>query len=128
MPALLSQEWLDRQREETAELPTRPGASARIGYRVTDRSTGDVDFHVVLDDGRITESGLGPLDDADFTMQMPRPTFVEVVRGELDPNVGFMQGRIKVVGDIGKLMSVLPATVSDDWAAAMRRVCDATEF
>ncbi len=43
-----------------------------------------------------------------------------MARGELDLHAGFMQGRIKVVGPMGRFMAVLPATQSSEHRAAVR--------
>ncbi len=119
---LLTQEWLDLQREATDELPERPGASARIQYRVTGGPGGDVSFHTVLVDGRIAQSALGEDPDADFTMLIRHDDYRAVLEGALDQNVGFMQGRIKVTGNIGRMLSVLPVTTSPAWRAAAAAV------
>ena len=117
--ALLTQEWLDAQCEATSTLPVRPGASARIEYRVSGGPDGEVVFHTVLEDGRIVESALGPADpEPDFTVLVPHAEYLAIVRGELDQNVGFMQGRVKVTGNIGRMLSVLPVTTSAEWRAA----------
>ena len=126
---LLSQAWLDLQREATAGLPERPGASARIEYRVNGAPGGDaVVFHTVLEDGRIVENRLGEDPDADFAVLVSHADFVEIVRGELDQNVGFMQGRVKVTGNIGRMLSVLPVTTSAEWRAAAAQVLAGTEL
>ena len=122
MPAPLTQAWLDAQVEATAGLPERPGASARIEYRVSGGPDGEVVFHTVLTDGRIVENALGEDPDADFTVLVPHAEHLAVVEGTLDANVAFMQGRIKVTGDIGKMLSVLPVTATDEWRAAMAEV------
>lgn len=119
---LLSQEWLDRQRQATAQLPEHPGASADIEYRVSGGPDGEVVFHTAMEDGRIVANRLGPADDPDFTVLLTHADFVEVVRGELDQNVGFMQGRVKVTGNIGRMLSVLPVTTSPAWRDAAQRV------
>lgn len=116
---LLTQDWLDAQRQATEHLPERPGASATVEYRVSGAPEGQVVFHTVLEDGRITWSELGPAPaEADFTVLVPYAEYVEIIRGELDQNVGFMQGRIKVTGNIGRMLSVLPVTTSAEWRAA----------
>lgn len=124
--ALLSQAWLDLQREATGALPRRPGAAARIEYRVTGGPEGEVVFHSVLEDGRLVANRLGPADEPDFTVLISHADFVEVVRGELDQTVGFMQGRVKVTGNIGRMLSVLPVTTSEPWREAARSVRAAT--
>lgn len=128
MARLLSQEWLDLQRRATEELPRRPGCSAVIGYEVTGGTEGTVRFHTVIEDGRIVANALGAADGPDFTMALPLEEFVAVVRGELEPHVGFMQGRIKVTGDIGRLLSVLPVTCSEEWRRATDSVAGQTEL
>jgi hypothetical protein len=119
---LLTQAWLDAQREATASLPERPGASARIEYRVAGGPAGEVVFHTVLEDGRIVTNELGEDPDADFAVLVQHLDYLDIVRGELDQNVGFMQGRIKVTGNIGRMLSVMPVTTSDEWRAAADRV------
>jgi putative sterol carrier protein len=123
---LLTQAWLDVQREATADLPERPGASARIEYKVTGGPDGDVVFHTVMEHGRITDNALGSDPDADFSVLLSHDDFVAVVRGELDQNVGFMQGRVKVTGNIGRMLSVLPVTTSQEWRRAAERVLAST--
>ena len=122
MPGLLTSEWLERQQQETATLPLRPGCTARIQYEVTGGPDGTVVFHTHLEDGRIVANDLGPDDEADFTMTIPHAEFLAVVRGALDPSVGYMQGRIKVVGNIGRMLSVLPVTTSQEWLDATARL------
>jgi len=123
---LLSQAWLDLQREACSALPARPGASARIEYRVAGGPDGEVVFQTVLEDGRITENHLGVDGEPDFTMVLGHADFVAVVRGELDQHVAFMQGVAKVTGNIGRLLSVLPVTTSVEWREASARVLAAT--
>lgn len=124
MAQLLSQEWLDRQRERSSTLPVRPGATARVQYEVTGGPEGTVVFHTHLEDGRIVANALGPDEDPDFTMVLPHDEFVVVARGDRDASVGYMQGRVKVTGNIGRMLSVLPVTSSPEWRQAMADVAD----
>lgn len=119
MTALLSQEWLDRQRARTEQLPTRPGATARIQYEVTGGPDGAVVFHTHLEDGRIIANALGPDDDPDFTLRMPYEEYVAIASGARDASVGYMQGRVKLTGNVGRMLSVLPVTSSPEWKQAM---------
>ena len=121
--ALLTQDWLDVQRQATEQLPERPGASATVEYRVSGAPDGEVVFHTVLEDGRITWNALGaPPAEADFTVLVPYADYLDIVRGELDQNVGFMQGRVKVTGNIGRMLSVMPVTASAEWRDAAQVV------
>jgi putative sterol carrier protein len=119
MVALLSQAWLDRRGELGAELPVRPGASARVQHVVTGAPDGQVAYVEVFEDGRLTSVTLGPSDDVDLTFTETYPDASAIARGELDLHVGFMQGRVKLVGDVGALMAVLPATQSEEHRTAV---------
>lgn len=117
-----SQEWLDRQREASAGLPVRAGATALVQYEITGGPDGPVVFHTRLDDGRIVVNELGPADDPDFTMIVPHEEFDAIASGDADATVGYMQGRIKVTGNVGRMLSVLPVTSSPEWREAMAGV------
>ena len=127
MPPLLSAEWLEVQRRETAGLPERPGCTARIQYQVAGPPLGTVVFRTHLEDGRVAVNELGADEDPDFTVIVPLADFRHVVAGELDLGVGYMQGRIKVTGNVGRMLSVLPVTTSPEWRDAMARVAAATD-
>lgn len=113
-----TQAWLDAQQAATADLPEHPGASVVIEFHVTGTDVGEVVFTTELTDGRISSNRIGPADEAQLSMTMPAAVWAEVAAGALALDVGFMQGRIKVVGDIGRLLSVLPVTTTDAWRTA----------
>ncbi len=127
MPAFLSEEWLDLHRSLGAELPERPGATARVQFVVTKASAGDVSYLQTLQDGRIVRSELGHDDDADITLTCPQADALAIARGELDLNAAFMQGRVKAVGDMGALMAAMPVTQSEEYRSLIASVAAATE-
>ena len=49
-------------------------------------------------------------------------------RGELDPNVAFMQGRMKVAGSMGVMLALLPVTDTPEYGELRRRIAEITEF
>lgn len=126
MVALLSQEWLDQRAALAADLPVRPGSSARVQHIVTGAPEGQVAYVDVFEDGRLT-STLGPSDDVDVTFTETYADAVAIARGELDLNVGFMRGQVKFVGDVGALMRVLPVTQSEEHRAALLRLAEQTD-
>jgi putative sterol carrier protein len=128
MPKYLSQEWLDEGRKLAEDQPVRPGATARIQYHTTGGPDGDVKYYWVLEDGKLLESTLGELGDPDFTLTMSYEDAVKVQKGELDPNAAFMQGRMKVSGNMAKLMSLLPLTNSPEYRALQEQIREVTEF
>ena len=53
---------------------------------------------------------------------------VKVQKGELDANAAFMQGRMKVAGNMAKLMQLMPLTNSPEYRALQARSAEITEF
>ena len=128
MSQYLSQEWLDESRKLAESQPVRPGATARIQYVTTGGPEGDIKYYWVLEDGKILDSQLGEIDDSDFTLTMTYDDAVKVQKGELDPNAAFMQGRMKVSGNMAKLMSLLPLTNSPEYRALQEEIRGITEY
>lgn len=129
MARWLTQEWLDEQRRLAADQPERPGATARMQYVVKgDRGEDDVAYYWVLDDGKLVESGLGSLDDAQLTLAVTRADAAAILRGELDEQTAYMQGRIKVDGDMSALMALLPITGSAEYKKTQATLLERTEF
>jgi putative sterol carrier protein len=124
----LSQEWLDLQQEVGASFPERPGASARVQYKITGTPDGDVTFCTVIDNGRIVHSSLGEDASADLTMTVVYKDFLNVAKGEVEAAAAFMQGRLKMVGSSGTLMSLMPLLESSEYKAAVEKVSAATEY
>ena len=128
MAKFLTQEWLDLQQKLAQEFPERPGATARMQYKVTGGPDGDVTFHTVIDNGKIIESALGEDAQAEFTMTVGYDDFAKSSKGELDANAAFMQGKIKVTGNMGKLMSLMPLTQSPEYKAIAEKVSAETDY
>lgn len=128
MAKYLTQEWLDLQKELAQEFPERPGATARMQYRVTGGPDGDVVYHQVIEDGKMLESQLGEDPETEFTISQTYDDSVKILKGELDANAAFMQGRMKVTGDLAKLMSLMPLTNSPEYKELQEKVRAITEF
>lgn len=110
MAKYLSQEWLDEGRKLAESQPERPGASARMQYVVTGGPEGDIKYYWILEEGKLVDSRLGEIDDADFTLTLSYADSVAIQKGELDPTTAFMQGRIRVTGNMDELMLLMPLT------------------
>jgi putative sterol carrier protein len=95
---------------------------------VTGAPDGDVSYYTVIEDGKIVENKLGTDEQPDFTMTQAYDDAVRVLKGELDANAAFMQGRVKVTGNMGKLMSLMPLTQSPEYKAIQADVAAGTEF
>jgi putative sterol carrier protein len=128
MTRYLSQEWLDETRVLAEGQPERLGASAQMQYVVTGGPDGDLKYYWILQDGKLLESALGDAPEADFTMTLSYDDSVKVQRGELDANAAFMQGRMKVAGNMAKLMQLLPLTSSPEYKALQAEIRSITDF
>ncbi|HLI16310.1 MAG TPA: SCP2 sterol-binding domain-containing protein [Acidimicrobiales bacterium] len=128
MAKWLTQEWLDESTELAKDQPVRPGASARLQYRIVDGPDGDVSYYWIVVDGRLVENRLGELADAEVTLTESYEDAKAMQQGLLDANTAFMQGKIKVTGDVAKLMSLLPITMSPEFQAFQQAVLAITEF
>jgi alkyl sulfatase BDS1-like metallo-beta-lactamase superfamily hydrolase len=128
MAKYLSSEWMDETRVLAEGQPERPGASARMQYVVTGGPEGDIHYYWVLEDGKLLESSIGDVADADFTMTLSYADSVKVQQGELDANAAFMQGRMKVAGNMAKLMQLMPLTNSPEYKALQEEVRQITDF
>jgi predicted lipid carrier protein YhbT len=128
MAKWLSQEWFDEARALAADQPDRPGASARMQYEVTGGPDGDVKYYWVLEDGHLRESALGVLADAEVTLTTVWSDAMAIQKGELDANAAFMQGRVKVAGNMGTVLKLLPITNAAGYRDLQRRIVAITEF
>jgi putative sterol carrier protein len=128
MSKWLTQEWLDETRKMAEGQPERPGASARMQYVVTGGPEGDISYYWVLEDGRIKESKLGVLDDAEVTLTTGYEDAKKIQKGELDANAAFMQGKVKVTGNMAKVMALLPITNSPEYKKLQADIAAITEF
>ena len=128
MAKYLTQEWLDLQTELAQSFPEKPNATARMQTVVTGAPDGDVSYYTIIENGKIIENKLVTDEQAEFTMTQGYDDSVKVLKGELDANAAFMQGRVKVTGNMGKLMSLMPLTQSPEYKAIQTDVAAQTEF
>jgi predicted lipid carrier protein YhbT len=128
MAKYLSQEWLDEGRRLAESQPERPGVSARMQYVVSGGPGGDVKYYWIIENGKLLESQLGEIADADFVLSLSYADSVTIQQGDLDANAAFMQGRVKVTGNMGKLMQLLPVTNSPEYKELQEKIRPITEF
>jgi len=129
MAKFLSQEWLDETRKMADGQPERMGATARLQYVLTTAPDGgELRYYWVVVDGKLLESGLGDLEDAEITLTLSHADATLIQKGELDANAAFMQGRVKVAGNTPKLMALLPVTQSPEYKQLQREINEVTEY
>ena len=128
MAKYLSQEWHDIAKELAQTFPDRAGATARMAYVVSGAPDGDIKYYQVIENGKVLEQSTGELADADFTMNVSWDDSVKVQKGDLDANAAFMQGRMKVTGNMGKLMALMPLTMSPEYKAIQEQIRTQTDY
>jgi putative sterol carrier protein len=128
MSKWLTQEWLDETKTMSESQPERPGATARMQYVVTGGPDGDISYYWLLEDGKLKEAKLGKLDDAEVTLTTGYGDAVKIQKQELDANTAFMQGKVKVTGNMAKVMSLLPITNSAEYKQLQAEIAAITEF
>jgi len=107
MAKFLSQEWADEVR--TALNNSDDVRSAIKGVQlciqqvVTGAPDGEVKYWTKFDDGNV-EGAIGEASDADVTIAQDYDTAVAMNKGELNAQAAFMQGKLKVTGNMGKLL------------------------
>ena len=123
----LSPEWHDGFRNFSADLPERIGASARMLIIVAGSPDGDLRYHQVIENGRVVEQANGDLAEPDVTLSMVWGDAVEIQSGALDANAAMMQGKVKIAGNMAKVIALLPLTMSSEYAAIQARIREITE-
>jgi putative sterol carrier protein len=124
----LSDAWLDLVRSLGAELPERPGASARVQHVVTGAPDGEVRYVHTIVDGRTAELAFGSDTAADVTFTNTYADAQALAKGELDPRVMFMQGRTKMAGDMGKVLALMPVTGSEEQRELLAKAATQTAY
>ena len=128
MVKYLSPEWMALTKELAADFPETPGATARLQYVITGGPDGEVRYHHVIDNGHTVEHALGDDPEAEVTLTSSYEDKMKVDKGELDANAAFMQGRVKITGNIAKVMALLPLTSKPEYRAIQDKVREQTEF
>lgn len=128
MQKWLTQEWLDEVKRRAQDQPERPGATARMQYVLSGGPDGEVRYYWVLDNGKLLENQLGDLPDSDLTLTMTYEDARRIQAGELDAQAAFMQGRIKVSGNMAKLMALMPITNSPEYRHLQEQIRTVTEY
>lgn len=104
----LSEEWTQRA---TDSLNAHDGFSSAINnvdlglqFKVTGTpDDGDVDYHVLVGDGR-ADVKLGEAAEPDVVVTNDYATASAISKGELNMQSAFMTGKLKVSGNLAKLM------------------------
>lgn len=104
----LSPAWLTAAAELVAADPGLAGAAEAlrlvVEYTVADTPEGDITYHIRFADAAATLAQ-GPAADADVRFRCDHPTALAVARGELGAQRAFMEGRLRIGGDVRAIVA-----------------------
>ncbi|MGB6059040.1 MAG: SCP2 sterol-binding domain-containing protein [Microthrixaceae bacterium] len=108
MVQYLSDEWFEQagatiSSSEVLQAAATASEDVTIQYEVTGSPSGKRTYTIWLRDGA-AGMDLGVSKDAQVTFGLDYPTAVQVAKGELSAQAAFMQGKMKLGGDVGVLI------------------------
>jgi putative sterol carrier protein len=105
----LSQEWAETMTNSlnsSDEFKSAAGGqSTKLQQVVTGVDGGDLKYYFVLDNGT-AEVSLGEIEGAEATVTQNYDTAAGLQKGEVNAQQAFMQGKLKVSGNMMKLMQL----------------------
>jgi putative sterol carrier protein len=129
----LSDEWMDaakKIREEFAGKTQPPAHAVRMNQVITDVPFGDGTINAHMDtSGGEMEMDTGHLDNPDLTVTLDYET-AKAILVDQNPQAGmqaFMAGKIKVQGDMTKLMAMQSGPVDPSAQEVAKRIQEITE-
>jgi putative sterol carrier protein len=125
----LSEEWLDQAAAALAADPAMAAATAEVDlsirYEVTGSPTGKTVYGIRMNHGS-TLLEPGPAKDAQVSFAMDYDTAAAIAQGELSAQAAFMQGRLKLDGDVSVLIRQHSAI--DGFSDALAPLREATTY
>jgi len=129
----LSEEWVaeaKKIREEFEGQAPAPAHAVRMNQIITEVPFGDGEINAHMDtSGGSLEMDLNHLENPDLTVTLDYAT-AKAILVDGNPQAGmqaFMAGKIKVQGDITKLMAMQQGAPDETAAAVAERIKDITE-
>jgi hypothetical protein len=116
------EEWAEAVMAGLDGLDGPDTLNGSVQIDVTGGPDGDLSIHADFDRGHPSGAGAGPSDGPDATLSLSAPDALGVLDGSLDPSVAFMQGRMKVTGDMGLVLDLLALAATDDFRARRQQV------
>ncbi|MFZ0627178.1 MAG: SCP2 sterol-binding domain-containing protein [Acidimicrobiia bacterium] len=123
MSKFLSEEWTS---EVTSALESHEGFKNAIGsadlsiqFNTDDTPDGEVDYYLDAGGGQAVMA-LGTVDNPDVTVKQSYDTATAISKGELNVQTAFMTGKLKVSGNLAKLM--MHQSAIQQWASAVSQL------
>jgi len=113
--------------ERGAALPETPGADLVVQHEITGAPGGKVRFVIEWRDGRVVRAEAGKAADPDCVIQAKASDALRVLAGEVEPEVAWMQGRLKIDGAYREmLIDLRPWRHSDAYKALWTEMAERT--
>lgn len=113
----LTEQWAEAVTEALqAHEQFKSSADMSLQFVVSDGPEGDAKFYMDASGDQPVQA-LGELEDADVTISSNYETASAIFSGELNTQMAFMTGKIKVNGNLAKLMTQQSAL--GHWSAAV---------
>lgn len=117
----LSDEWINAAAQAVADAaPEVEDGPTSLQFEVTAAPGGKVKYALVVEDGTL-KFVPGTVKDAEVSFTLDYTTAAEIARGDLPPQVAFMQGRLKLGGDVTVMIRQAAALAGLDDALAELR-------
>ena len=81
------------------------GVNSVIHFKFTGAEPGD--WNAVIKDGKVTVGQGAPANQPNMTLTADSSDYVKIFTGELDGMQAFMQGKIKLAGDLNLAMKLM---------------------
>lgn len=119
----LSPDWATTVQDALNSDPGFRGAigNADLGlqFHVTDTPDGDVAYYLKSTGGE-TELSLGEVENADVTLGQTYDTAAAIAKGDMNAQAAFMTGKLKVSGNLAKLM--MHQSAISQWQNATKNI------
>ena len=102
----LSEEWAKEVQNALSSSDAVKSAAGSMTARIQQVVTtpdGEVKYWFKLEGGDV-DLGIGEIDNPDATITQDYDTAVAITKAEINPQAAFMQGNLKVTGNMGKLL------------------------
>jgi len=105
----LTKEWMEALKLVVNQDDNFTTATATVDltlqFEVTDAPDGTENtYYLVIKEGTL-DAGPGPADEPDATISNDYETAVAISKGELNTQMAFMTGKMKVSGDMSKILA-----------------------